>query len=448
MLKRERQPSFTKNVFFQFAQQVSTLVLGIASSIIIARGLGPTGKGIVNTLTTFTSFVGLIALLGIHTAVIYYSASGRFTYKDIMRNLVSFLIFFTVPLAVFLTFLAPFLKSNILKGVPLPLIIVALLLIPLNGLSTILDSILRSQQRFKQIFITGITSSFSLLVFYCIFIILLRLGVVGGMLAVWLTIPLAITLYLFFLNDILKPEYFKPRIQKEIIRELLSYGLKCFLSNILWVTSLRVDVFFVNYFLKPGAVGIYMTGVTYTELIRMVPTAISGPLFPRVSSLPPEEADKFAPFVTRSLTLILIPACFIFYFLAPVIIPFFYGKAFIPSVKVVGFLLPGIILWSYMSQFNAYVVGKGYPQVGLYGAIISSLLTFVLDITLIPKMGIAGAAIASSIAYASNFLVHLYYFCRLSKTKVSQALLPTLKDIHELWGTFALKFARFRSYKY
>jgi len=448
MLNRERQPSFTKNVFFQFAQQVSTLILGIASSIIIARGLGPTGKGIVNTLSTFTSFVGLIALLGIHTAVIYYSASGRFTYKDIMRNLVSFLLFFTMPLAVSLAFLAPFLQGNILKGVPLPLIIIALLLIPLNGLSTLLNSILASQQRFKQLFIIGISSSFSLLVLLCVFIILFKLGVVGGMLASWLNIPLIIALYLFFLKDCLKPEFFKPYFQKEVIKGLASYGLKCFLSNILWMTSLRVDVFFVNYFLKPSAVGIYMTGVSYTELIRMLPTAISGPLFPRVSSLPPEEADKFAPFVTRSLTLFLIPACFIFYFLAPVIIPFFYGKAFIPSVKVVGFLLPGIILWSYMSQFNAYVVGKGYPQVGLYGALISSLLTLVLDITLIPEMGIIGAAIASSITYASNFLVHLYYFCRLSKTKVSQALFPTLKDIRELWGTFALKFARFRSYKY
>lgn len=439
------QPSFVRNVFFHFAQQFAPLVIGMISSIIIARWLGPGGKGIVNTLGTFTGFVATIAFLGLPTAVVYYSASRTFSYKEIAGNFIFFLLIFSLPLSFISLSIAPFLKSNILKDIPLPLIIVALLLIPLKGFQALLDSFLMALQRFPQLFFQGVGISFLNVALLALFLIVLKLGVLGAMLATWLLIPTSIAILLYFLKDILKREYFKPVFQKDLLKSLLSYGIKCFLSNILWLVNLRFDVFVVNYFLAPSAVGLYMTGVAYTELLRMFPSAVSGVLFPRVSISSGEEASKFTAIIVSILTLFLIPAAILSYLFAPIIIPFLFGKAFIPSVSVVGYLLPGVITWALGSQLGSYLLGKGFPEAGIWASLGGVIATIALDFTLIPVWGIKGASIASSTAYTVVFCIRLYYFHSLARElPIWRIFLPTRQDIKILVGAIKARLRAFQ----
>lgn len=429
----EEHPPFSRNVFFRFAQEIFVLVLSIASSIIIARWLGPGGKGIVNTLSTFSGFVALVASLGIPTAAIYYAAGRKYSYEEIMSNTVAFLLLFPLPLAFLLLSLISPLYNTILKGVPPLLIGVSFLLIPLNIVSTLLSSLLTARQRFGALFVQTVSGSFFTLFLLSIFLIILRLKVTGAMLAYWLAIPFNIFLLFHYLSDTITIRVFKPNFRKEILKNLLSYGLKIFLANILWMTSLRLDVFIVNYFLNPSAVGLYMTGVSYTELLRMVPTSLSGPLFPRVSASSMGEAERISSLVTRLLSILLPLLALAFYFLAPLIIPFFFGKAFLPSVKVVGYLLPGIIAWSYASQISSYVVGRGHPEVQVYAGVAALLVTLLLDFSLIPRMGIIGASLASSCAYSASFLVSYHFFRRLSGLSFWETFIPTSGDVSFLW---------------
>jgi O-antigen/teichoic acid export membrane protein len=188
----------------------------------------------------------------------------------------------------------------------------------------------------------------------------------------------------------------------------------------------------VNYFKSPTAVGLYSTGVSYTELIRLLPIAINKVLFPRVSSTGEEEASKLTCLITRLLTLYLLPLALLLLLMARFIIPFLYGAKFIPSIGVVPFLLPGVIAWCYASQLGGYLSGRGYPEFSLYSNALASLITLVGDFLLIPVMGIKGAALTSSLAYGCNFLILVYFFRLKTNASLWEIFLPKRVDIKYL----------------
>jgi O-antigen/teichoic acid export membrane protein len=425
--KDRRAPSFSANVIYQFAGQVLSFVLGIGVSIIVARYLGPKGKGIVNTLQTFLSFCG-IPLLGTPVALQYFIANRKYPMKDIIGTFCSYALYFFFPFAFLLILLTPYLVSSFLRNVPPTLIKVSFLIKLITVYLIPLGYSLQALRRFNYSFIIGTLSLFLRLAFLSSFLILLKWGVWGVFASEWVLLPLQIFLGFYFLTDVIYLRYFSPHLDKTILKGMLKYGLAIFLADIFWTVNARVDVFFVNAYRGASAVGLYMTGVSYTELMRILSSSLSRVLFPQVSSISPQEASKLTSFLTRLLPLYYLIVAPILYFLAPLIIPFFFGSAFRSSVSVIPYLLPGIISWMYLSFIMNHLDGRGYPHYSLYGSLTGSIFTILLDFLLIPRWGIIGASIASSIAYTLTFLVVLHFFKKLEKLSFSEIFLPRKKD--------------------
>jgi len=430
----ERQaPSFTSNVLYQFAGRVIAFILGIATSIIVARWLGPEGKGIVSTLQTFLGFFGGIALLGLPTALQYNIANKSHPIGDIIGVFCHFVLSYYFPLTFILIFLAPYLTSSFLKGVPSLLLIISLLISLLTTYLSPLGSSLSALRRFNYVLLLGVLSSFLRLALLSLFLILLKWGVWGAFASDWSLLPLNLSLGFLFVSDVIHPRHFLPRWNKEIFSQMLKYGLAVFLSGMLWQVNARFDVFVVNSFLGASAVGLYMTGVNYSELMRLFSDSVNSVLFPQISSSSPQESRKLTSFLTRSLPLYYLPLAPLFLLLAPLVIPLFFGSAFHPSISVIPYLLPGIIAWMYLGCLWNHFSGRGYPRYNLYSSLGGSILTLILDFLLIPRWGIVGASIASSLAYSLTLLVALYFFKKLEGIPLRDIFLTRKEDIFILW---------------
>jgi O-antigen/teichoic acid export membrane protein len=263
----------------------------------------------------------------------------------------------------------------------------------------------------------------------------------GAFLPDWLLFPLDIYLSFYFLRDVIKISFFKPSLNKTLLKGLLNYGLKVFMIGLLERIILRVDVFFVNYYQSPAAVGLYMTGVSYTEFIRLIPSAVGTVLFARVSATREEEAKNLTTLITRTY-IIFIPLLSVFLLLlAHIIIPLFYGARFIPSIGVVGYLLPGVIALCFASPLGQYLNGRGFPEFNLYAGAMGVFLTLVGDFLLIPKMGIKGAALVSSIAYIATFLILLHFFHSYTKASLKEIFSPRKEDMLYILQVFKEKLA-------
>ncbi len=62
---------FARDSFGIFAAQIAVMALGIGTSVITARALGPSGRGLLQLLTIFPATMSNFAKLGIPVANVY-----------------------------------------------------------------------------------------------------------------------------------------------------------------------------------------------------------------------------------------------------------------------------------------------------------------------------------------------------------------------------------------
>ncbi len=165
------------------------------------------------------------------------------------------------------------------------------------------------------------------------------------------------------------------------------------------------------------------------ELIWYIPNAVSGALFPKISTLDPKTANQLTSRTCRQVLLITLVSAVGFSLIGPILIPWVYTDKFQGSVPPFLWLLPGIVGMSISKVISADLAGRGKPQYATYTSTITVLGTIILDIALIPAYGIVGAAIASSIVYIASSILSVIWFSKETHTQWRQVVVPTRDDL-------------------
>jgi O-antigen/teichoic acid export membrane protein len=137
--------------------------------------------------------------------------------------------------------------------------------------------------------------------------------------------------------------------------------------------------------------------------------------------------------------LIALVVCGLLLVFAAPIVRLLYGAAFLPMVGALQILLVGVLAMSLGSPMATFFTLKlGKPEVPMWLAGASALLCITVSIALVPMIGIYGAAIGSSLAYACGQIAATWWFCRTTKISIREVLVPTQ-------GDFATYLAFFRN---
>jgi Na+-driven multidrug efflux pump len=94
--------------------------------------------------------------------------------------------------------------------------------------------------------------------------------------------------------------------------------------------------------------------------------------------------------------------------------------------------LPGIVFNGAAKLLSQLVVQGGGQRFNLFGSAIAAVATIGLDLLLIPRFGIAGAAIASTVAYLLVLLIILITIRYRLGIPVHDLFLLLPKDIRHL----------------
>ena len=78
--------SLSKNSAITFSSQILIFILGIIIMIILARALGPTGKGIYTLIILISTVMLRLGTLGIEAANVYFTGSKKYEVRDIVSN--------------------------------------------------------------------------------------------------------------------------------------------------------------------------------------------------------------------------------------------------------------------------------------------------------------------------------------------------------------------------
>lgn len=398
-----------------FATQIASLLIVVFNAAIIARWLGAEGKG-AYTLATLTPFMlGLFLSGGIGLANVYFAGSRQIDIPRLTANASAYTILATAAAAiVVIALILSGLLARWMPGVPVPILILASLGLPVSLLSGFLLNILQGLRRIREVNLANLAQSLLTASATVIFVVILGWGLAGAVIAPWIGATAALAIAVRHLRR--EGGIFLPRWDAAVLRPTVAYGLRGHVGNIFQFLNYRLDTFIVNFFLGTAGVGIYGSAVSLGELLWQFPNAVGFVIFPKSSATRPEEMNRITPKILN-ITLGITGLTAIALALAgPFLIKLIYGPAFAASYQPLLALLPGIVLMGGGKVLANEIAGRGHQHYNSINAGLSLVLTILLDLTLIPRYGAVGAAVASSLAYSAFFIVALVFYLRVSRT--------------------------------
>lgn len=438
--------NFFKNSIITFITEAGIFILGFFSLIIITRMLGPAGKGIYSLILLIPSLMLTFGSCGIGAANIYFTGNKKYKVEDVISNSLILVIFLSVILvfSFYMLYQFDFFK-NLIHSDEIPTIYLWLMVLsmPISLLLGFFQNIVRGKEQIIRFNIARLLENALNFIAIFVLLFLFRGGVSSAVFAYLISITGASIFTIFLVRKIAKIRF---KINFKLLKDSLAYGWKTYLANMFSFLSYRIDMFLLVLLLNPSSsaaqIGFYSIAVSIAEKMFLIPGAFSTVLFPRVSSIEESEANSVTPKIIRhTLFIIIIASVFLALLINP-LIAIVFGKEFLPSVFPFLALIPGIIAFSIGGVIAADLSGRGKPQFAIYSSVACVLTNIALNIIFIPKWGITGAALASSVAYWVDTLVVFIAFLNISKKRIKDMLIIKKEDFKDY--LYILSFLNFK----
>lgn len=177
-------------------------------------------------------------------------------------------------------------------------------------------------------------------------------------------------------------------------RRLLHYGTRSYGIDVLSVLSMQIDQVLVVGLLSAGSMGIYTVALSVSRVLAIIHTSVNTVLFPKATSLETDEIIALTNRAARISTATSAIAALGLIVLAPLVLPLFYGRAFLAAVPIAQLLAVEVVLAGTTGVLGQAFMAAGRPAIVtlLQAAGLGTCIPLML--WLIPLYGLLGAAIA------------------------------------------------------
>lgn len=212
------------------------------------------------------------------------------------------------------------------------------------------------------------------------------------------------------------------------------------LTNLIGLLNYRVGLFVVERLLGLSATGVYSIAVICAELLWFVSGSLTQAAYGRIGHADQAQAAATALRVAQLGVAALVVMAPLLWLLAQGLLPALLGEAYRASLLPLLLLLPGVMLFGAASALSAYFTNHaGAPQVSAQVAALSLGVNGVLACLLVPLMGMAGAALAATLAYSASVLLLAWRFARHAGLPLTQVLWPGAQLRADLRAVLALR---------
>ncbi len=232
-------------------------------------------------------------------------------------------------------------------------------------------------------------------------------------------------------------------VKRADLRLLFTYSLITLLSNSIQFLAYRIDYWFLDYYKGEKELGWYSLAVKLVQFLWILPVVLAGLILPVVAASQ-KQVDKDRLMSLLRITYMLNSfAAIVLFLVCGWMIPFLFGQAFDQSVLLFRILLPGVVLFGGATIFASYFAGINRLWVNFFASVLCLSVIVVLDIILIPSMGMQGAAIASTIGYGITALYYIIRYNAEEKSGLTKIFVPGRYD----WLLFRQTMSSFFSKK-
>jgi O-antigen/teichoic acid export membrane protein len=394
------------DVLLMVGAKVCVLVFGAATTVIVARSLGPAGRGSLASTYALMTLLAQLGTLGVVSANPYFAGREPHLRARIAGNslwLAGVLGPAMAAVGVAVKIVAP----GVLMDVSWPELSVGMLAVPILLSTLFLQSILLAEGR--TVLYNGVDVGVALLTVVLLSVVLPLAG--GGvLLALSLLVGPQVLALAVFMSDMRRHGRLLRPLDRALARRMIGYGVRAYVVTLLAYLLVRFDLLLVNGIQGAGAAGQYSVAVALASALELLPLSVCVNLFARVAR---GSADRdLSVSVLHLIAVGYLIVCAFAALLGGPVITLMFGQSYHPAISLFLWLLPGVYCFGLLNVIAYYFAARGMPRELILVWIPGLALNLALDLLLLPHHGTYVASLASSVAYALVLVLHLRLFAR------------------------------------
>ncbi len=377
--------------------------LNLVNSVLLSRGLGPGGRGEVAAAMLWPTLLVYLSSFGLITTITYFAALPESNPQRIFANVLTLgglqgALAMIVGFAI-LPWLLTSQTATVIQASRIYLLVIPLSLLTQYGMSILQGRLLIASFNWLRLILpVGYLT-----------------GTISLMLSGWLT-PLNIILLHLLLNFILITATLRAlsragmrlhfAFEQPLVKQLLAYGAKLQIGGISGMANLSLDQVLMAAWLPPAHLGLYVAAVSASGLAQIFAQAVQMVLTPGITQKEsPIERAAVLQGVFRRYWLLSFIVTLAIGAALPLAIPLVFGGNFKGAVLPAEVLLLGVFFLGAKDVLGGGAQALGNPWLGSKAALVALVVTVALLYLLLPRLGIMGAAIATTLAYLTQLSV-------------------------------------------
>ena len=428
--------SLGRNTLWVFVSNLLRLLLTIGTSIVLTRALGVQGRG---EFALFAASAGVLALLlgwGLDAAIRYFVAQKRLELSPMAGSLAAYLLVLG-PLLFLVVHVNDVLLSNevlipqSIQTTPVEVLLVVAVLVNVGFASV--SAMLAGKMDFKPLNIMSVALASASFLAYGLLWLAKQLGWFGVDSVVVLTAHVALGVANLACLGLIVWRRLGLRLHfnflsRALLLRMIQYGSIAYLARLLQFLNYRVDYWIVQHFRGDEALGLYSLASSLAMMLWMLPRAAASVLLPATAAgdlgATAAHAARMSRISVGVGALLMVPVI-------PVArwwIGLLFGQEFGESATPFVILLAGCIPFIASIVLASSLAGVDRLDVNLRASGAGLIATVVLDILLIPKWGLEGAAVASATSYLVTTGIVVAGYSQMYGIPIREYLIPTRTD--------------------
>ena len=405
---------------------IMSRLFGYGIRVLLARSLAPEGYGQIGIANSFLAIIGMITLLGIPTALTRQIALHRVRQdKKAENETIRSGLWISVPLTFIFVcivfYFSKWLAISVFHDEGLiPVFRLFAFIIPLFALDQLFGAILLGYQRVKAY--TSIHDFFRFGLTLCLLFVFFQLFRPTSILAAWAYFYGflgAAFVYILITRKHLTGTFRLPHLRSETAKQLLHFSWPLVMSSLLWILVPRTDILMLGYFTTVHLVGIYNSAVPMAEFISLFSRAFIPIFIPIFTGLVTQNKDQeikeLYKLITRWILIVSIPMIWVIFIAAEQVIVFVFGSQYIEAAVPLQILACAYFIPLFVGPTSSFLTTLGKTKIILYDTVFIYLLSVLLNLFLIPKYGLNGAAVATTVSFICHRMLTLIQIYKFSK---------------------------------
>ncbi len=408
------------NTFWLTGAEAVNVVLSLVSGIIIVRYLGDSRYGQLAFAQAFVALFSIFTDFGWSALMVNEASRDRSKLASFLNNLITVKLLMGAMTALVIISILAFTDKSLEVKTYVYILTAGTVISAIAGPLSAVFRVFQEMRYEALIRIGGIAASF---------IITLWVASQQASLMTLVVLGVAVSaVSLIVTTWVVRKKYFKFRIHfdrifvKEAFRGAFPLGVSAIFVSVYYY----LDTVILSFIKTDQEVGWYNASYRFLMMLLTFMGLYFSALFPELSRIiekEPERAKLLSRVSLRTLATLTLPVAVGTIFISGDILELFFGMNFRAGASALTILIWSVPVIAIASIYGNLLLAKAERKVQLFGVGLGALVNVLLNIMLIPKFSLTGAAGATLFA---EVVVLLFFYMKSSKKIFILPFLPVL----------------------